>query len=687
MSDQITHGAILDIIEQSTEFTFQAVDYLNYEAGKPFKSGQLSLPETANNRAALSSLYDTDGANKVRIIENVLYENDTISIEGSLIITGQSYANRINTLSAFFVSGNALMWLDFGDTKLTELDWSIGSHVLNYTNVMGSETTPIGGLIVYDLCDRGKFIDGDTVDLIERYPAFNLAKMLQVIFTGYDLITNFITESWFSAIYLMFTQTNEIRNTEEWKEAELISGSGDLDLTDNTIYMYGPLVDWDRADDYFQTTFIGTGEFDTGLNWDATNKWYLVPETGTYRFKLTVDGDAYLRTETSAVPTGLITYAQFTISLKINNTTVLARVYIDDADGSENSEMIFNNYVIDSDYYELQAGDKISIHTYYNVRIAPTVQSVYWTYTSAINFTLTNQVSRYYGYGSTVNPALIMPDLKVNDFLKMVFFHYGITPQYSIATNIVRLDVFEKTQTGTDINTLIDPLTGAIDYLEAFDFEVNFADDSADKFALDYYKRNPLETGNYKASNGNKVKKLFQSDFSNTILQAAYRLDADVVKIPVMWSEIPEGNNYTTTTVPDWKTTFNLRLLKLSGVESTNAYKFGYHVAGAGRTVTDEQFIVFTPFDGVEFADRLGIEGLYNRLHRYLINRINNGSILTIQGKSDVNYLINLVNSDTTENINTPVYISAEPYNGTYTIQKIVTDGVISQFTLILNDE
>ena len=81
------------------------------------------------------------------------------------------------------------------------------------------------------------------------------------------------------------------------------------------------------------------------------------------------------------------------------------------------------------------------------------------------------------------------------------------------------------------------------------------------------------------------------------------------------------------------------------------------------------------------------VDSLYNRLRRYLINRINNGSILTIQGKSDVNYLINLVNSDTTENINTPVYISAEPYNGTYTIQKIVTDGVISQFTLILNDE
>jgi hypothetical protein len=74
MTDQLTHGARLDIIEQSTELTFHAVDYMNYEPGKPFKSGMLTFPETANNRAALGSLYDSDGADKLRIIENVLYE-------------------------------------------------------------------------------------------------------------------------------------------------------------------------------------------------------------------------------------------------------------------------------------------------------------------------------------------------------------------------------------------------------------------------------------------------------------------------------------------------------------------------------------------------------------------------------------------------------------------------------------
>jgi len=257
MSDQLSHGAILDIIEQSTELTFQAVDYMNYEPGKPFKSGVLSFPETANNRAALGELYDSDGANKVRIIPNVLYENETSSIQGSLVITGQSYVDRINSLTGFFIAGNGLLWLDFGDTKLRELDWSSYEHLLNITNVQASEAGTLNSLIRYDLTDRGRFIDVDTVNLIERYPAFNIAEMLKVIFRVYDIQSNFITEPWFTPLYLMFTENNEIRNDEDWKTTALLSGSGEINQSDSTIYMYGVTVDWDKSGDYYQTTYIG----------------------------------------------------------------------------------------------------------------------------------------------------------------------------------------------------------------------------------------------------------------------------------------------------------------------------------------------------------------------------------------------------------------------------------------------
>jgi len=304
--DQPTHGAVLDVIEQEAEMGFQVSDYDNFKTGKPFRSGQLSIPDNSNNRAILGSLFDADGSNKNRIIENVTYQNDVISLDGSIIITGQSYEDRVNVLTGVFVSGNALLWLDFGDDTMQDVDWSEYNHLLNASNVSDSETEALNSLCVYDLCDRGKFIDDTVVDLIERYPAFNIRTMLLTIFKGYDVKSNFLNETWFSKIYLLFTGTTDLRNSNEWKESALIIGSGNLDLIDNTIYMYGPTVDWDRADDYYAVTFINPGQFDNGLNWDAVNNWYLVPETGTYRFKLNVDGDAFLWDENSGLPTGFI---------------------------------------------------------------------------------------------------------------------------------------------------------------------------------------------------------------------------------------------------------------------------------------------------------------------------------------------------------------------------------------------
>ncbi len=64
-------------------------------------------------------------------------------------------------------------------------------------------------MVLYDLADRGKFIDTDAIDLIERYPAFNLSEMLKVIFKDYDLKSNFIGQPWFDDIYLLFTQSND----------------------------------------------------------------------------------------------------------------------------------------------------------------------------------------------------------------------------------------------------------------------------------------------------------------------------------------------------------------------------------------------------------------------------------------------------------------------------------------------
>ncbi len=697
--DQPTFGSILDIIEQEAEISFQAVDYDNFQPGKPFRSGQLSIPETANNRAILGSLFDADGSNKTRIIEGATYQNDAISLQGSIVITGQTYEKKINILTGFFVSGNALLWLDFGDLTLQDVNWSDYNHVLNFTNVQLSETEALNDLVVYDICDRGKFIDDTVVDLIERYPAFNIASMLRRIFRGYDLQSNFLTSTWFTKIYLLFTGSADIRNTEDFKESALVqlSGGGGYVYTDTDLNAWTDIAKVEQ----FSLVDTGTDDFDNGLNFDPVTHVYTVPETGTYRFKTTISG-------TILTDDGTGTEADMRFNsgggnpkiewyFLLNGTTVIGLNSTQEYDFSSGS-VVFTGEIVDTDFLELTAADTVelywSITGQYFITSPPATG---FEMTTAATAVVTNQVSRYYGYGSTVDISKLMPTTKVNDWLSELFQHFGITPQYSNETNIIRLDTWARQTTGTDLSYSLDPLTGQAEYMEPFNYEVRFAVDSSDQYGSDWFKRNEAEDGNYRAENGEKVLRVFQSAYSNTVMQKPYRLQIGtdaLAKIPVLWQDIPKSAWFSVgiiLEVPAWRTNFNQRLLLYSGLQAEK-YNFAYHVAVTGRTVTDEFYAQLTPYDSaallsIEFADRTGYIGLHERCHKAQIARINNGLSLTIQGVVPLTYLNDVINCDSTVNLRTSVYINFEPFVGYYTVQKLTTDGVISQLQLIRNDE
>jgi hypothetical protein len=677
--DQPTFGSVLDIIEQDAEITFQAVDYANFEAGKPFKSGELSIPETPNNRAILGSLFDADGSNKVRIIENATYQNDAISLGGSIIITGQEYKDRINILKGFFVSGNALLWLDFGDTNLRALDWSEYEHTLNYTNVHNSELRTLNSLITYDLTDRGKFIDVDTVNLIERYPAWNIAEMLRVIFKGYSLLSNFIAETWFADLFILFTQNNEIRNTDEWRESALFSAGNTLAQN------YDLIIDTGVEEFYINDTVVKFTDiindpfFENGSNYNVSTGIYKIPETGTYRFifnaTATLTLGTYPGTRTGTVE--FLIYAGATVIGRQTYTITAAPT----------QPIILT---IDSDFIELIKD--VNVTCYFNVSGQYTGLMTDGGISLSTVCTFENIVSRYYGYGSTIRPSELLPDLKVNDFLKMVFNHFAITAQYSNETNIVRLNTWKRSTTGHDLTYMLNPVGAEAQYTEGFNYDLIFKPDTGDAFGADWYDKNPTETGNYKANNGFKVFELLKSDFSNTVMQIPYRLDADKIPIPTMYNRIPNGvvpAKYTHENTPDWKTSFNYRILVYDGVQA-GTYKLGYHVANHGRTVVSVDYYVFKPYtdtNNIEFADRAGVPGLHTLLHGPMIGRVNNGLIINIQGPVDLEYMNDMINCDAANNLSGAVYIGFEPFIGYYTVQKITTDGIVSQYVLIRNEE
>lgn len=661
MSDQLSHGVILDVIEQQAELTLEAMDYENFAPGKPFKSGTLTFPETANNRAALGTLYETDGAAKVRIIENVTYENEVTTLKGSLVISGQTNENGINSLNGFFLAGNGLLWLDFGDTKLTELDWSAYDHILNITNQQAGNA-----LVKYDLTDRGKYIDTDAINMIERYPAFNIAEMLKVIFKDYDLQSNFITQAWFTPLYLLFTRSNEIRNDEDWKETALINVGKTAAQTIALTVTASP-KEFTLSDTLITFNDVSDPHFDNGNNF-ASNV-YTVPETGTYRFIF----DASASMPLGTLPGDL-------------SGTVKFNIYADAVKIAESTYTILNqptnsisNLIVDSDYIELAAGAGVSCFVNIFGEYTGTMSS--GDIVVSVTCTLVNKVSRYYGYGSTVDISKLMPDIKINDFLKIVFQHFAIMPQFSHETNIVRLNVWQRQQSIYDITTFVNPKSGQLEYFEAFDYDLKFAEDRSDSYAQFWYSRNINNTGDHKSNNGSNVKKLFQSAFSNTIMHGSYQVDNDRTAIPILWQDIPVGvtlNSFDNDAVPEWRTTFNYRIVQDAGVNID--YPVSHHTAGEGREVETLTCNVLTSA-GIELSD------LHDTLHAAMIARINNGSQLTIMAVLPVTYLNMIINNDSSTNLYTPVYIGLNPYVGMWTVRQIVTNGQVVQLTLILNDE
>ena len=677
MSDQLSHGVILDVIEQQAELVLEAMDFENFAPGKPFKSGTLTFPETANNRAALGELYDTDGANKVRIIENVTYENEVTTLRGSLVISGQTNDNGINSLNGFFLAGNALLWLDFGDTKLTELDWSAYNHTLNITTQQEGND-----LVKYDLTDRGKYIDTDAINMIERYPAFNLAEMLKVIFKDYDLQSNFIAQTWFTKLYLLFTQTNQIRNSDDWTNTALVHTTAYY----NFVYIDSDLDVWENFDinGTFNLVDSGDDDFDNGNNFNNTTHVYVCPETGTYRFKIQIGGN--MTTDDGAGNLAEMRYnssggnPHLIYRCIVNDTVELCELVADDYDFS--LAPIIPDENIDTDYIELQQGDEVKF-TYqfvgqYRVTSPPATGFEFAITASA---TMLNQVSRYYGYGSTVNVASLMPDIKVNDFIKMLFQHFSIMPQFSHESNIVRLNVWERQQNGFDLTTSVNSKTGSIEYGEGFDYEMIFTSDGSDQYANKFYMERPTLNGSYKSNNHYNVKKIFQSAFSNTVMHSSFQLLNDRTFIPILWTNEPGGKSYFEylyNDLPEWRTTFNYRIVQDDGVNVD--YPVSHHTADVGREVETLSCNVLTS-SGIEFTD------MHDQLHEALISRINNGSTLTIQAVLPVGYLNKIINNDTSVNLYTPVYIGVNPYVGMYTIRQIVTNGQITQLTLILNNE
>lgn len=677
----------LDTLETSVEFTFEIMDYTAVQPGKPYKTSVITFPDTPNNVKAFGSLFGVTSDFTDRTITNVIFDNGLFTTLGKLVLIELSKPNGFVLLSGVFVSGCGLTWLDYGDKKLKDLDWSEYNHILNYENIQKAEENTLNDLCMYDLCDRGLFIDGDVINITERFPIFKLDAILSKILEGYDVQSNFRTSEFWQGIYLLFTQNNEIRNSDDWKSTALFKAIGSI-FTSTYLHVLNAWTDFD----VIATVGLSTGvvdAFDNDNNWNNSAKYYQVPETGTYRFKFKLDVFV-------AIPSGANLLLRYNtgggnprLRVVIKSQTTGTIYAFDDTAEVIGGNASFDK-IIDTDFIELTKDDRITVEVACKGQYRQTVD-IFVCSMSDYGAYLENSVTRYYGYGSEVEIAKLMPDVKINTWLSDLFKHFSIIPQYSNETNILRLLQYQRYTNIKDLTPYVLDYTANIDYGREQVYDLKFTEDTTDQPGNDYFIENKSENGNFYSPNqvGKQLERFtFTSPFSNTRTDKMIRVAGiGSPKVPVLWNARATAD----VPIPAFNTVFNKRLLLCSG-KDVYKYQFSYHAQHqstdriSGRTIVNIEYVIFEPYNNtytLEFSNRNSLSGLKDRLHRFYFERLKQAVKLEIEANLPLDYLMNLLNSDQTYNMGTPVYIGTEPNVGVYQIQKIVTNGDRCKLELI----
>lgn len=622
--------------------SLEANDFLNFKPGTAYKSERLTIYNTPKNRRLLGNIFHINADTVATFDCN--FVTDIIQMAGVLQILQCDQQKA----EAVFISGNGKLWDELKGIKLNEIDCSEYDHTLNKATVLASETVTDTSFYVYDFTDRGTLTDTTGVNITERYPAINLRNLLTKIFSGYTLSGDLINETWFKKIFLLFTQTNQIRNSEDWKTSALI-GVGKTGSQTNALTISAP----DFSLTQTQVTFVETSPFfDNGGNF-ASNI-YTAPETGTYRFKFTRAATLALGSTAGNV-SGTVTF-----SIKKNTTTTLISEVYTLLNQVTNS---IASATIDSQLIELAAGDTVQCF----VEVAGTFDGsiplgANLVLTNAC--TLINSVSRWYGNGSTVQMSKILPDTNTLEFLADVFSYFGLYPFYNVEERILNLYQLKSTNTVNDISERVDLDSGvSFEIPEPVNYYLKFATDSADKqmqFAID---NKLMEDGNYEYN----IEKKETVDIKLRLLCNTFMDFSSLsqnVKIPKLWADLT-GLKHSTK--------FGLRLLYYSGNKAIT-YNLN-HGLDTGVISTERSTApVFTNLDtddgvNLNFSEQSSIDGMYQFYWRALqmVTQGKFASCDVLLSASEISQFYALFGND----FRVPVYITSPYVSGRFMVLKL----------------
>jgi len=577
-------------IDINPKLIFMANDVEN--KGRSNKSFSIKIVNDAHNDTLLEGIFSSKELRTVKF--EATYTVESVQLTGFLIISQLSDVMAMGV----FVTGNGALWKAIENKNLRDYDYSELSHILNLANVQASETN---GDYIYDVADRGAFINEivyeektsrydpgtgsvtklASIDISERYPALKIKKLIELILNeeGYNVEwTENIYNVDLNTLYLLYMQDNAIRNSKEWEKSAIFEATGTGSYTDSGT--------GDAGFSIVQKLRWATENYDNGDNFTGANtdnigdNIYTVPETGTYRFIAT------LNLQLVKPSLGTIDSEYVLISLKQGSTSIYYRYYLA-ADITWDGNTADITHVIDTLPREFEKDTAISIYVEFHGNITMAGGGSWTMYINQLSGSIFyNTVSRYYGYGSTVDFSALVPDMRVIDFFSKLFNYLNFYNFYRQELKTLQIEhgrIEQATAATIDPVLVTEPLEEVVNY------EMKYNTDKAEPPDDDYF------------DNAGTVERTINFAFSRTLINDCVRVFGNVTpKIPVLWSDGNPSQWSEVIEPPKWKTKGNIRVLSYTG-QANGSYTLTYGGSATANSSSESDYPEFEELDIVEF--------------------------------------------------------------------------------------
>ena len=381
----VIDGKVVDLFSDETiQLTRAIKDFLTTQARTDFTQ-QFNIPSTSVNDPIFDNYFDENsvlsGWNAYVKLDAIIYIHSIPIFSGCVELTGVEYKNGLpRQYNLIFYGQGKTAIADFGEKTLPMVDWTAYNHTVNYTNVINSWFgTLLSGKVLYPVADWHIGLSYCKVPVIDNNlyqgglaindlrPALLLSEMVKACFLdiGYTLSGSLFDRDNFTDLFVIpMNGAGPVQNTNN-VDAKINVSRGTIS-TPSSSFQNQPVI-------------FTTVTSDPLSLYNSTTGIYTVPFTGEYKFRLTIN-----ITNATASPFNYITIG----------TNATNQVFSYTATG----------VYVETPIFQLNKGDSLQV--------------LYFLLASTYNSIQLEIIEVPFGIdGSTLNFEVVMPPMKVSDFI------------------------------------------------------------------------------------------------------------------------------------------------------------------------------------------------------------------------------------------------------------------------------